>query len=75
MPAPGQEAPPADPNAAPAPEGQDPNLMSNPEAQAIDMQTQMVEGLPAPAEPATPPAPFEEAPVTGMDSFNKLIGG
>lgn len=71
----GEGAPPAAMASPQAGSPQDPNLMNNPEALAPDMQAQMVEGLPSPAEPATPPAPFEEAPVTGMDSFNKLIGG
>lgn len=63
---------------APAPEApgpQDPNLMNNAPANSPEMQAQMSGQLPSPAQPPTPPAPFEEAPVTAQDSFNRLIGG
>lgn len=65
----GEGAPPA--AMAPAPGG-DP-LQANPAANDPGLQTQMQGQLPVPAEPATPPAPFEEAPVTAADQFNKLI--
>jgi hypothetical protein len=71
--------PPGDPNApqgGPAPTAPDQGaLQGNAPANSPELQAQMSGGLPQPAQPATPPAPFEEAPVTAADQFNKLIGG
>lgn len=54
---------------APA-EGQPSDLMRNPQAQDISMQTQVEGQLPAPAEPAG----FEELPQTGQELFAANTG-
>lgn len=65
----GEGAPPA--SAAPAPAPGAEQLQSNPEANSPELQTQMAPGLPAPAEPATPP---DGAPSTAAQQFNQQIG-
>lgn len=58
--------------AAPAEGGQPADLMSNPQAQDVSLQTQ-VEGQIPPA--ATPPDGFEGLPQTGQALFNQNTGG
>jgi hypothetical protein len=71
--------PPAPPQMPPPPQGQgqvsqaevDQNLAGNPEANSPDLQAQMAQELPQPAEPAQSP---DGAPTTAQQAFNNQIG-
>lgn len=77
MPPQGQGGEGAPPAAMASPQAGSPqgDLLTNPDANAVDLQTQMAGELPSPAQPATPPAPFEDAPVTAQQQFLRNVGG